>query len=91
MKAAVHELPFELTAAQKRAWSQISSDLARPHPMRRLLQGDVGSGKTVVAWLAADYGFEGWAAHTLVGMVGQYDVVTVAGSMALRIPREHLG
>ena len=53
VKGAVHALPFELTAAQKHAWSQISSDLARPHPMRRLLQGDVGSGKTVVAWLAA--------------------------------------
>ncbi|MBT4125768.1 MAG: acetamidase [Chloroflexi bacterium] len=45
----------------------------------------------MVQWLVADYGFEDWAAHTLVGMVGQYDVVTVAGSMALRIPREHLG
>jgi amidase len=45
----------------------------------------------MVKWLVADYGFEDWAAHMLVGMVGQYDVVTVAGSMALRIPREHLG
>ncbi len=45
----------------------------------------------MVQWLAADHGFEDWAAHTLVGMVGQYDVVTVAGSMALRVPREHLG
>ena len=45
-------LPFELTPAQARAWTEISDDLARPHPMRRLLQGDVGSGKTVVAALA---------------------------------------
>jgi ATP-dependent DNA helicase RecG len=45
-------LPFELTAAQARAWQEISADLAQPHPMRRLLQGDVGSGKTVVAALA---------------------------------------
>ena len=45
-------LPFALTAAQARAWQQISSDLGEPHPMRRLLQGDVGSGKTVVAALA---------------------------------------
>jgi ATP-dependent DNA helicase RecG len=45
-------LPFALTAAQQRAWMEISSDLAQPHPMRRLLQGDVGSGKTVVAALA---------------------------------------
>jgi len=46
-------LPFELTGAQKRVWSQIESDLGRAFPMNRLLQGDVGSGKTVVAALAA--------------------------------------
>ncbi|HMA11209.1 MAG TPA: ATP-dependent DNA helicase RecG, partial [Steroidobacteraceae bacterium] len=45
-------LPFQLTTAQARAWQEISTDLAQPHPMRRLLQGDVGSGKTVVAALA---------------------------------------
>jgi ATP-dependent DNA helicase RecG len=42
-------LPFPLTAAQQRAIDQISADLGRRHPMHRLLQGDVGSGKTVVA------------------------------------------
>jgi ATP-dependent DNA helicase RecG len=42
-------LPFALTGAQRRAVDEISSDLARPYPMHRLLQGDVGSGKTVVA------------------------------------------
>jgi ATP-dependent DNA helicase RecG len=47
-------LPFELTTAQQRAWSEIRADLARPHPMNRLLEGDVGSGKTVVALLAAE-------------------------------------
>jgi ATP-dependent DNA helicase RecG len=46
-------LPFRLTPAQERALSQIQADLARPHPMQRLLQGDVGSGKTIVAALAA--------------------------------------
>jgi ATP-dependent DNA helicase RecG len=46
-------LPFQLTAAQRRAWSEVSRDLARAQPMNRLLQGDVGSGKTVVAALAA--------------------------------------
>ena len=45
-------LPFHLTSAQQRSWGEISADLAQPHPMRRLLQGDVGSGKTVVAALA---------------------------------------
>jgi len=45
-------LPFRLTGAQQKAWQEISRDLTQPHPMRRLLQGDVGSGKTVVAALA---------------------------------------
>jgi ATP-dependent DNA helicase RecG len=46
-------LPFQLTAAQRRVGEEIMRDLARPVPMHRLLQGDVGSGKTVVAALAA--------------------------------------
>jgi ATP-dependent DNA helicase RecG len=46
-------LPFRLTDAQQRAVAQIRDDLSKPHPMQRLLQGDVGSGKTVVAALAA--------------------------------------
>ncbi|MEM7430391.1 MAG: ATP-dependent DNA helicase RecG [Pseudomonadota bacterium] len=46
------DLPFELTGAQQRVVSEIEHDLARPHPMMRLIQGDVGSGKTVVAALA---------------------------------------
>jgi len=55
-------LPFELTAAQKRSWQEIALDLAKPYPMNRLLQGDVGSGKTAVAALAAahalDHGYQ---------------------------------
>ena len=46
-------LPFALTGAQHRAWREISRDLNGTEPMNRLLQGDVGSGKTVVAALAA--------------------------------------
>ncbi len=46
-------LPFTLTPAQARVFAEIRADLARPHPMHRLLQGDVGSGKTCVAALAA--------------------------------------
>ncbi|MEB3348730.1 MAG: ATP-dependent DNA helicase RecG [Cyanobacteriota bacterium] len=45
-------LPFPLTAAQRRVLAEIQADLARPQPMARLLQGDVGSGKTVVALAA---------------------------------------
>jgi ATP-dependent DNA helicase RecG len=51
--ALLQDLPFALTGAQKKVWHEISLDLARPHPMQRLLQGDVGSGKTIVATLAA--------------------------------------
>ena len=46
-------LPFTLTGAQQRVWQEIERDLAREQPMHRLLQGDVGSGKTVIAALAA--------------------------------------
>ncbi len=56
-------LPFRLTAAQRRAWNEIAADLAQPQPTQRLLQGDVGSGKTVVAALAMLRAAEnGWQA-----------------------------
>lgn len=45
-------LPFTLTPSQEEAWAQISADLGRHTPMMRLLQGDVGSGKTIIALLA---------------------------------------
>jgi ATP-dependent DNA helicase RecG len=57
-----HHLPFALTGAQKRVIKEIRQDTARGHQMNRLLQGDVGSGKTIVALLtmllAADNGFQ---------------------------------
>ncbi|AYC29207.1 ATP-dependent DNA helicase RecG [Paenisporosarcina cavernae] len=49
VKAFIASLPYELTTAQKRVVNEISKDLKTPHRMNRLLQGDVGSGKTVVA------------------------------------------
>jgi ATP-dependent DNA helicase RecG len=49
VEAFVARLPFELTDDQRAAMDEIERDLAAPHPMHRLLQGDVGSGKTVVA------------------------------------------
>ena len=55
-------LPFQLTSAQTRVWSEIGEDLSNVFPMNRLLQGDVGSGKTVIAALAAarvmDHGYQ---------------------------------
>ena len=48
----IDRLPYELTNAQKRVWAQIETDLCSTHLMNRLIQGDVGSGKTIVAILA---------------------------------------
>lgn len=54
-------LPFSLTKSQQKVMQEISQDLMQPHPMQRLLQGDVGSGKTIVACLAALQAIEhGW-------------------------------
>ena len=56
-------LPFGLTGAQARAMAEIGADLAQPYPMQRLLQGDVGAGKTIVAALAACQAISaGWQA-----------------------------
>ena len=53
VRRALSSLPFTLTRDQQSAWSEIAADLARAHPMNRLLVGDVGTGKTVLALLAA--------------------------------------
>jgi ATP-dependent DNA helicase RecG len=61
--ALLQALPFSLTGAQQKVWAEISHDLAQSHPMQRLLQGDVGSGKTIVSALAALQAVEnGWQA-----------------------------
>jgi ATP-dependent DNA helicase RecG len=61
-KSLLKNLPFALTGEQQRVLAEIAADLTAAHPMQRLLQGDVGSGKTVVAALAAaqaiDSGFQ---------------------------------
>ena len=53
VRKLVDRLPFALTGAQRRVRDEIAHDMAAPHPMNRLVQGDVGSGKTIVAVLAA--------------------------------------
>lgn len=60
-KELAQSLPFQLTTAQKRCINEIYADMKRPRPMRRLLQGDVGSGKTLVALCAMLFAVEaGW-------------------------------
>jgi ATP-dependent DNA helicase RecG len=60
-RTLIERVPFKLTRAQERVWREISHDLRRAIPMQRLLQGDVGSGKTVVAALAAAIAIDaGW-------------------------------
>lgn len=54
----IQSLPFQLTSAQKKAFEEIKSDLMQTKPMHRLVQGDVGSGKTMVAFLSAIWSAE---------------------------------
>jgi len=57
-KALVENLPFSLTGAQQRVIEELNADMARPHPMLRLVQGDVGAGKTLVAVAACLHAVE---------------------------------
>ncbi len=66
VQSFLEALPFRLTPAQQRVWGEIEHDLAEPYPMQRLLQGDVGSGKTVVAALAALKAIENGAQAALM-------------------------
>ena len=59
-------LPFALTGAQQRVLAEIRADMAAPHPMQRLLQGDVGCGKTIVAALAATQAIDSGYQATLM-------------------------
>lgn len=58
VQSFVQNLPFALTNAQKKVLEEIKQDMSRDHPMMRLIQGDVGSGKTVVALIACLYAVE---------------------------------
>jgi ATP-dependent DNA helicase RecG len=59
VRSFLTQLPYKLTAAQENAVREIAIDMATPHPMHRLLQGDVGSGKTLVALLAMLFAVQG--------------------------------
>jgi len=65
-------LPYQLTTAQRRVLGEIKEDLMRPHPMNRLVQGDVGSGKTIVALMAALIAIEN---NTQVAVVAPTEIL----------------
>lgn len=79
VEAFIEALPYTPTAAQARAIAEIQADMASPHPMHRLLQGEVGSGKTVVAMTAL-----------LTGVQGGYQGAVMAPTEVLA-EQHHLG
>src|SRR6266536_5090026 len=97
----VKSLPFELTGAQKKVNAEIRRDLAAGHPMNRLLQGDVGSGKTLVAiaamLLAVEAGYQSaFMAPTQILAEQHYDVLRrwldpLGVRVALRTGARHAG
>ena len=90
-QAILATLPFKLTGAQRRALAEIDADLASPHRMLRLLQGDVGSGKTIVALLAMTTAVEAGAQAALMApteLLARQHLKTIEGfavSAGLRI------
>ncbi len=84
-KAILAALPFRLTGAQKRALAEIDADLASPQRMLRLLQGDVGSGKTVVALLAMAGAVEAGAQAAMMApteLLARQHLQTISGFAA---------
>jgi len=87
-KRLLASLPFAPTGAQRRVWDEIAADLARAQPMNRLLQGDVGSGKTLIAALAAAQAIgSGWQA----AFMAPTEILAEQHYAKLREPLEALG
>ncbi|MEX0763028.1 MAG: acetamidase/formamidase family protein [Dehalococcoidia bacterium] len=80
----------ELTGPRVETDTHIISIGSQPEFSSALNRGLQMATSDMVSWLVIGYSMEEWAAHMLIGMVGAYDVVTVAGSMALRIPKANL-
>lgn len=84
----LQQLPFQLTAAQQRVVAEIKSDLAATAPMTRLLQGDVGSGKTVVAALSA---LQAIAQHQQVALMAPTEILATQHYRTLKNWFEPIG
>ena len=89
-RALLGNLPFRLTAAQERVCSEIRADLAQSTPMHRLLQGDVGSGKTIVAALSALTALES-AQEVQVAIMAPTEILAEQHFMKFRQWLEPLG
>ena len=91
VKSALEKLPFELTGDQKKVFRAVSKDMESKLPMRRLIQGDVGSGKTAVAMLAlvktVENGFQGaFMAPTEILAVQHYEKFsTLLNDLGIRV------
>lgn len=81
-------LPYRLTAAQRRVLNEIKQDMMAPHPMNRLLQGDVGSGKTIVALMCALVAIEN---HTQVAVVAPTEILAEQHFLQFQHWLEQLG
>jgi ATP-dependent DNA helicase RecG len=81
-------LPFHPTAAQKRVLKEIAGDMEKPFPMRRLLQGDVGSGKTIVAFEAAIIAIEN---GYQVALMAPTEILATQHYLSARKILEHAG
>ncbi len=79
-----------LTGPRAETAEHIISIGSQPEFVSSLNRGLQMATSDMVAWLTTEYKLEPWAAHLLIGYQGTYDVVTVAGSMALKIPKSHL-
>ena len=79
-----------LTGPRAETAEHIISIGSQPEFASSLDRGLQMAATDMAQWLVAEYGLEPWAAHLLIGYQGRFDVVTVAGSMALRIPKRYL-
>jgi ATP-dependent DNA helicase RecG len=86
----LERLPFSLTVGQSTAIEEINRDMAGPYPMARLLQGDVGSGKTLVAFLAALRAVEAPSLEGLSSGKGEPSKEKLHGQAAIMAPTELL-
>ena len=88
VRKAIACLPFQLTRDQQKVWSEIGADLGQPHPMNRLLVGDVGTGKTVLAFLGA---VAAYASDGLTAVLAPTEILAEQHDLTFRKLAEPIG